>query len=52
MIGLGTYEFRDFNTVKNTPEEYFMNSYKDKVCELEQVCTSTKRLNTIFDTKY
>ena len=26
MVDLGTYEFKDLNTGKNTPEELFMNS--------------------------
>ena len=52
IIDLGTYEFKYLNTVKITPEEYFVNAYVDKVYEQYQVRTSTKQLPTILDAKY
>ena len=42
MIDLGTYNIKDLNTGKNTPEEYFTNDRVDELYELEKFRTSTK----------
>ena len=52
MVDVGIYEFKDLNTGEITPEESFINDYAEKINESEQVCTSTKRLCVILDTKY
>ena len=52
MIHLGTYESKDLNTGRITPEDYFMNSYLEEVFESEHVRTSTKQLLTILDASY
>ena len=52
MVDLGTYEFKDLNTGKNTPEELFMNSHAEELHESEQVRTSTNQLHEILDAKY
>ena len=43
MVDMGTYEFKDFETGKITPEEYFMNAYAEEVNQLEQAHNSTKK---------
>ena len=52
MVDMGTYEFKYLNTGKLTPAELFMNAYSEEINELEQVHTSTKKLNVILDAKY
>ena len=51
-VDLGTYEFKDLNRGKITPEESFINSYIEYIYELEQVRTTTKQLRVILDAKY
>ena len=46
-----TYEFKDLNTGKITPEEYFMNDYEEEIHEPEQVHTSTKQPHGILYAK-
>ena len=43
MVGFGTYKFKYLNTGKITPEEYFINAYKEELFESEQVHNFTKR---------
>ena len=52
MIDLGTYKFKYLNTGMITPGESFMNAYAEEINESEQVCTSTKWLRVILDSKY
>ena len=42
MVDLGTYIFRDLNTGKITPEEFFTNDYFEEVYESEHVRTATR----------
>ena len=42
MIKLDTHEFKVLNVGNITPEELFMNSYKEEIYESKQVHTSTK----------
>ena len=42
MVDLDTYEFKDLNPGRITPEELFMNAYSEEINESEQVRTSTK----------
>ena len=51
-VDLGTYEFKDLNRGKITPEESFINSYIEYIYELEQVWIATKRLCVILYAKY
>ena len=48
MVDLVTYEF---NAGKITPKEWFSNSYAEEVYELEHLCTDTKLLRDILNTK-
>ena len=52
MVDLGTYEVKQLNKGKITPEELFTNAYAEEINELEQVLTSTKKLRAILDAKY
>ena len=52
MVDLGTYEFKDLNIWKSTPEESFMNTYTEEINESEQVRTYTKKLRVILDNEY
>ena len=52
MVDLGKYIFKDLNTGKITPEEFFTNVYAEEVYESEHVRTATKRLHVILDAKY
>ena len=51
MVDLYMYEFIILNTGKITPEEYFTNSYIEELNKLEQICTATKWLRVILDSK-
>ena len=51
MVDLNTFEFKDSNTGKITPEESFINAYVEEIYRSEQVRTSTKRLHTILYAK-
>ena len=51
MVDLGTYEFKDLNTWKITPEEFFTNAYIKEAYESEHVRTTTKNLLVILYTK-
>ena len=42
MVDLVTYEFKDSNVRKITPEYLFINACKEDVHESEQVRTTTK----------
>ena len=52
LVHLNMYDFNILNSVKIIPEEPFMNSYAEGIHELEQICTSTKRLRIVLDAKY
>ena len=47
-VDLGTYDFRDSNTGKITPEKSFTNDYAEEVYESEHVRTTTKLLPLIL----
>ena len=48
---MGTYEFKDLNTGKITPEESFTNYYAEERHGLEQVHTYTKLLCVVLEDK-
>ena len=52
MVGFGTYKFKYLNTGKITPEEYFINAYKEELFESEQVHNFTKRWRTLVYAKH
>ena len=52
MVDMVTYEFKDLNIGKITPEYSTMNACVEEIHELEKVCTSTKQLHVILDAKY
>ena len=52
MVDLGTYAFKGLNRGEITSKELFMNAYAVEIHELEQTCTSTKRLQVILDAQY
>ena len=52
MINLVTYESKDLNTGKITPEKLFESSYIEEIHESEQVRTYTNLLRVILDAKY
>ena len=52
MVDLGTYEFKDLETGKISPEESFTNYYAEEVYELEHVHTSPKQLRVILYAKH
>ena len=52
MVDTDTYEFKDKNTGKITPEAPFTNSYSEEIYESEHVRNSTKQLRVILDAKY
>ena len=52
MVDKGTYEFKNLNAGRISPEESFTNDYAEEVYELEHVRTATKTFNVILDAKY
>ena len=52
MVGLGMHKLEYLNTGKITPEESFMNAYKEENYELEQIHPDNKRLQVIVYDKY
>ena len=52
MVDLVTYIFKDLNTRKITPKKSFTNVYVKEVYYSEHVCTATKLLRVILDSKY
>ena len=52
MVDWGTHEFKKLHTGKITTEELFMNDYTEEVYESEYICTATKQLRIILETKY
>ena len=52
IVYLGVYAFKILNAGKITLEEYFTNDYIDEVYESESICTHTKLLCDILDSKY
>ena len=41
-IDFNTYEFKNLNTGKITPEEYFINAYLEELFESKHIQNSTK----------
>ena len=52
IVDLGTYIFKDLNTSKSTPEEFFTGDYVKEVYKSENLLTATKKLHIILDAKY
>ena len=52
MVDLGTYEFKDFESVHITPQELFMNTYAEEVYESGQILTYDECLSVILDATY
>ena len=51
MVNMGVYIFKDLNTEKITPEDFFTDAYVKELYESEHVHTYTKRLCVILDAK-
>ena len=51
MVDLGTHEFKYLNTVKITFKKLFMNDYEEELYYSGHVCTDTKLLSVILETK-
>ena len=51
MVYMGTYECKDSETGKITPEELFTNAYAKEVNNLEQARTFNKWLHAVLYAK-
>ena len=52
MVDFGTYEFKNLNTGRITPEKLFTNAYTEEVYELEHARAVTKHLHVMLYAKY